>query len=90
MERGGIYTRADFLLLKCMVNRSMEERKVKNTCLGLRNTKRQEKEVRRQGVKVQLKDLGNVLYYRSVGRKYGQDSIVLETFRVSTCCLSSP
>lgn len=74
MGRGGIYIIADFLLLKCVVNRSMEERKVKNTCLGLRNKKKQEKEVRRQGVKVQLKDLGNVLYYRrSVGRKYGQD-----------------
>lgn len=57
-----------------MVNRSMEERKIKNTCLGLRNKKRQEKEARRQGVKVELKDLDNILYYRrSVGRKYGQD-----------------
>lgn len=52
----------------------MEERKVKNTCLGLRNKKRQEKEARRQRVNVQLKDMGNILYYRrSVGRKYGQD-----------------
>lgn len=72
--RVGIYTIADFLLLKGMVNRSMEERKVKNTCLGLRNKKRQEKEVRRQGVQVELKDFNNILYYRrSVGRKYGQD-----------------
>lgn len=37
--RVGIYTIADFLLLKCMVNRSMEERKIKNTCLGLKNKK---------------------------------------------------